>query len=129
MVLPIPIFICFQYETRRTGIYAAGCVRQPMNMSEAQLDAAGTAMKAIQCVEHVAKGIAVHPRAWDTTYPDANLLKCTACKRCTEECPFGAIEEDAKESLLTSLTGAGAAAHAWAHVPRGLFPLKTTVLT
>ncbi|MBI1811051.1 MAG: FAD-dependent oxidoreductase [Nitrospirae bacterium] len=89
-------FICFQYETRRTGIYAAGCVRQPMNMSEAQLDAAGTAMKAIQCVEHVAKGIAVHPRAWDMTYPDANLLKCTACKRCTEECPFGAIEEDAK---------------------------------
>lgn len=89
-------FICFQYETRRTGIYAAGCVRQPMNMSEAQLDAAGAAMKAIQCVEHVAKGIAVHPRAWDMTYPDANLLKCTACKRCTEECPFGAIEEDAK---------------------------------
>ncbi|MCX5717510.1 MAG: FAD-dependent oxidoreductase [Nitrospirae bacterium] len=89
-------FICFQYETRRTGIYAAGCVRQPMNMSEAQLDAAGTAMKAIQCVEHVAKGIAVHPRTWDVTYPDVNLLKCTACKRCTEECPFGAIEEDAK---------------------------------
>jgi quinone-modifying oxidoreductase subunit QmoB len=89
-------FICFQYETRRTGIYAAGCVRQPMNMSEAQLDAAGTAMKAIQCVEHVAKGIAVHPRAWDMTYPDPLLIKCTACKRCTEECPFGAIEEDAK---------------------------------
>jgi quinone-modifying oxidoreductase subunit QmoB len=89
-------FICFQYETKRTGIYAAGCVRQPMNMSEAQLDAAGTAMKAIQCVEHVANGVAVHPRAWDVTFPDANLLKCTACKRCTEECPFGAIEEDAK---------------------------------
>lgn len=89
-------FICFQYETRRTGIYAAGCVRQPMNMSEAQLDAAGAALKAIQCVEHVAQGIAVHPRAWDATFPDPNLQKCTACKRCTEECPFGAIEEDAK---------------------------------
>ncbi|HBR22462.1 MAG TPA: heterodisulfide reductase subunit A [Nitrospiraceae bacterium] len=89
-------FICFQYETRRTGIYAAGCVRQPMNMSEAQLDAAGTAMKAIQCVEHVAKGIAVHPRAWDITFPDPMLIKCTACKRCTEECPFGAIDEDEK---------------------------------
>ncbi len=25
-------FVCFQYETRRTGIYAAGPVRQPMNM-------------------------------------------------------------------------------------------------
>lgn len=89
-------FICFQYETRRTGIYAAGCVRQPMTIQEAQDDAAGAALKAIQAVEHVAKGIAVHPRAWDMTYPDALLLRCTACKRCTEECPFGAIDEDEK---------------------------------
>ncbi|MBI3592981.1 MAG: CoB--CoM heterodisulfide reductase iron-sulfur subunit A family protein, partial [Nitrospirae bacterium] len=37
-------FICFQYETRRTGIYAAGCVRQPMNMAEAQEDATGAAL-------------------------------------------------------------------------------------
>jgi quinone-modifying oxidoreductase subunit QmoB len=89
-------FICFQYETRRTGIYSAGCVRQPMNMSDAAQDAAGAALKAIQCVEHVAKGIAVHPRAWDTTYPDPQMIKCTSCKRCTEECPFGAIDEDEK---------------------------------
>ncbi len=89
-------FICFQYETRRTGIYAAGPVRQPMNMSDAQEDAAGAAFKAIQCIDHVAKGVAVHPRAWDLTFPDPQLIRCTACKRCTEECPFGAIEEDAK---------------------------------
>jgi quinone-modifying oxidoreductase subunit QmoB len=89
-------FICFQYETRRTGIYAAGCVRQPMSMSDAAEDAAGAALKAIQCVEHVAKGIAVHPRAWDTSFPDPMMIKCTSCKRCTEECPFGAIDEDEK---------------------------------
>ena len=89
-------FICFQYETRRTGVYAAGPVRQPMNMTEAQEDAAGAAFKAIQCIDHVAKGMAVHPRAWDLTFPDPQLIRCTACKRCTEECPFGAIEEDAK---------------------------------
>lgn len=89
-------FICFQYETRRTGVYAAGCVRQPMNMSEAQEDAAGAAFKAIQCIDHVARGVAVHPRAWDITFPDPMLIRCTACKRCTEECPFGAIEEDEK---------------------------------
>jgi quinone-modifying oxidoreductase subunit QmoB len=89
-------FICFQYETRRTGIYAVGTVRQPMNMTEAQEDACGGVLKAIQCVEHVAKGVAVHPRAWDTSYPEVNLTKCTACKRCTEECPFGAIDEDEK---------------------------------
>ncbi|MEW6570361.1 MAG: FAD-dependent oxidoreductase [Nitrospirota bacterium] len=89
-------FICFQYETRRTGVYAAGCVRQPMNMTEAQEDAAGAAFKAIQCIDHVARGVAVHPRAWDLTFPDPQLIRCTACKRCTEECPFGAIEEDEK---------------------------------
>ena len=89
-------FICFQYETRRTGIYAAGSVHQPMNMAEAQEDAAGAAFKAIQAIDHVSRGVAVHPRAWDVTYPDPLLIKCTACKRCTEECPFGAIDEDAK---------------------------------
>jgi quinone-modifying oxidoreductase subunit QmoB len=89
-------FICFQYETRRTGIYAAGCVRQPMTITDAMQDAAGAALKAIQCVEHVAKGMAVHPRAWDTTFPDPLMIKCTSCKRCTEECPFGAIDEDEK---------------------------------
>ncbi|RJQ47434.1 MAG: FAD-dependent oxidoreductase, partial [Nitrospiraceae bacterium] len=89
-------FICFQYETRRTGIYAAGCVRQPMNTGDAAEDAAGAALKAIQCVEHVAQGIAVHPRAWDATFPDPMMIKCTSCKRCTEECPFGAIDEDEK---------------------------------
>ncbi|MDA8090237.1 MAG: FAD-dependent oxidoreductase [Nitrospiraceae bacterium] len=89
-------FLCFQYETRRTGIYAAGCVRQPMTMAEAAEDAAGAAMKAVQVIEHVAKGIAVHPRAWDITFPDPMMTRCTSCKRCTEECPFGAIDEDAK---------------------------------
>ncbi|HBU06018.1 MAG TPA: heterodisulfide reductase subunit A [Nitrospiraceae bacterium] len=89
-------FICFQYETRRTGVYAAGCVKQPMTEADATEDAAGAALKAIQCVEHIAKGIAVHPRAWDVTFPDPMMIKCTSCKRCTEECPFSAIEEDDK---------------------------------
>jgi len=89
-------FICFQYETRRTGIYAAGSVRQPMTMADAANDAAGAALKAIQCVEHVAVGMAMHPRAWDTTFPDPFMQRCTSCKRCTEECPFGAIDEDEK---------------------------------
>ena len=36
-------FICFPYETRRTGVYAAGCVRQPMTMAMATEDGVGAA--------------------------------------------------------------------------------------
>jgi len=89
-------FICFPYETRRTGVYAAGAVHQAMTIPMAMNDGAGAACKAIQAVEHVAAGMAVHPRAWDETFPDPFMQRCTSCKRCTEECPFGAIEEDEK---------------------------------
>ena len=65
-------------------------------MPMAMEDGVGAALKAIQAVEHVAEGMAVHPRAWDETFPDPFMQRCTSCKRCTEECPFGAIEEDEK---------------------------------
>ena len=89
-------FICFPYETMRTGIYAAGVVRQPMDSGAAINDGAGAALKAMQCVESSARGTAVHPRAGDITWPDFFLQRCTQCKRCTEECPFGTLDEDEK---------------------------------
>ncbi len=89
-------FICFPYETRRTGIYAAGCVRQPEDIAASMDDAAGAALKAIQCVEQTARGQAVHPRTWDMSYPSLFMQRCTQCKRCTEECPFGMYNEDDK---------------------------------
>jgi quinone-modifying oxidoreductase subunit QmoB len=87
-------FICFPYETRRTGIYAAGPVRRPMDMAQATDDATGAALKAIQAVENAAQGRAAHPRSGDLSYPIVRLEGCTQCKRCTVECPFGAIDED-----------------------------------
>jgi len=93
-------FICFPYETRRTAIYAAGPLRAPMDMATSANDAHGAAMKAIQAVESVAKGRAVHPRAGDESYPDFFLQRCTQCKRCTEECPFGTLDEDDKGTPL-----------------------------
>ncbi|MBL0125758.1 MAG: hydrogenase iron-sulfur subunit [Betaproteobacteria bacterium] len=87
-------FICFPYETRRTGIYAAGPVRRPMDMQQAIDDSTGAALKAIQAVENAEQGRAAHPRSGDLSYPIVRLEGCTQCKRCTVECPFGAIDED-----------------------------------
>lgn len=89
-------FICFPYETRRTGVYTAGTVRHPMDMNFSEKDAKGAALKAIQAVELVSQGKAVSPRAGDLTFPDFALSRCTSCKRCTEECPFGVLDEDEK---------------------------------
>jgi quinone-modifying oxidoreductase, subunit QmoB len=89
-------FVCFPYETLRTGIYAAGAVRAPMDSARAEEDALGAAMKAIQSVEMASAGQAVHPRAGDLSYPSFLLQRCTQCKRCTVECPFGSIDEDEK---------------------------------
>jgi quinone-modifying oxidoreductase subunit QmoB len=89
-------FICFPYESQRTGIYPVGCVRQPMDLRGAVSDATGAALKAIQCVRSTARGAAVHPRWGDLSYPSFFLQRCTQCKRCTEECPFGTLDEDAK---------------------------------
>jgi len=89
-------FICFPYETRRSAIYAAGAVRSPMDFDTSVNDAYGAALKAVQAVEAVSRGQAVHPRAGDISYPEFFLQRCTQCKRCTEECPFGALDEDDK---------------------------------
>ncbi|MBO4301168.1 MAG: hydrogenase iron-sulfur subunit, partial [Desulfovibrio sp.] len=89
-------YICFPYETRRTGVYAAGCVRQPLTMDACEEDARGAVLKAIQCIEAASHGVAVHPRSGDNSYPVFNFVRCTQCKRCTEECPFGALDDDEK---------------------------------
>lgn len=89
-------FICFPYETRRTGIYSAGPVRRPMDMAQAVDDATGAALKAIQALENAGLGRAAHPRSGDLSFPSFRREGCTQCKRCTVECPFGAIDEDEK---------------------------------
>ena len=93
-------FICFPYETQRTGIYAAGAVRTPQGIQSCMEDASGAVVKAIQCIEAVKRGEAVHPRAGDQSYPDLYMQRCTDCKRCTEECPFGSYDETEKGTPL-----------------------------
>jgi len=97
-------FICFPYETRRTGIYAAGSLRVPMDIPSSIEDAQGAMLKAIQCIEATKRGEAVHPRSGDKSYPDLYIERCTDCKRCTEECPFGAYDETEKGTPLPNPT-------------------------
>jgi quinone-modifying oxidoreductase subunit QmoB len=97
-------FICFPYETRRTGVYACGGVRKATTIDETIDDATGAALKAIQCIESADRGVAVHPRSGDKTYPEFFMQRCTLCKRCTEECPFGAIDDDEKGTPLPNPT-------------------------
>jgi len=89
-------YVCFPYETRRTAVYAAGCVRAPMDTLQTGRDAHGAALKAVQALELITRGEAVHPRAQERTEANFFLQRCTQCKRCTEECPFGSLDEDEK---------------------------------
>jgi len=97
-------FICFPFETRRTGIYAAGALRQPNDALSCAEDAQGAALKAIQALDVMDEGSAVHPRWGDLSFPDFFLQRCTQCKRCTEECPFGTLDEDPKGTPELNLT-------------------------
>ncbi len=97
-------FICFPYESRRTSIYPAGCVRAPNDSLVSLEDGSGAALKAVQSLTVASQGTAVHPRWGDMSFPDFALQRCTQCKRCTEECPFGTINEDVKGTPQPNLT-------------------------
>jgi len=96
-------YICFPYETRRTGIYTAGALRAPMDPAQAAEDGWGAATKAAQIIAALARGEAVHPRSGDVAPADFFFQRCTQCKRCTEECPFGTLDEDVKGTPLYNL--------------------------
>jgi quinone-modifying oxidoreductase subunit QmoB len=97
-------YICFPYETRRSGIYTCGPVRRPMDIAESAEDAAGAVLKAIQAVRGAAEGGSLHPRVGDLSFPKIGLDICTRCRRCTVECPFGAIDEDENDYPLVNPT-------------------------
>ncbi|MBC7106139.1 MAG: hydrogenase iron-sulfur subunit, partial [Firmicutes bacterium] len=122
-------FICFPYETRRTGIYAAGAVRAPMDLPSCIRDGLGAALKAIQCIELTGRGASVHPRALDTSYAEFRMEQCTQCKRCTVECPFGAINEDEKANPLYNPTRCRRCATCLGACPQRIISFKNYSIT
>jgi quinone-modifying oxidoreductase subunit QmoB len=65
-----------------------------MDIAQAMEDATGATLKAISALENASLGRAAHPRSGDLSFPTFRREGCTQCKRCTVECPFGAIDED-----------------------------------
>jgi quinone-modifying oxidoreductase, subunit QmoB len=122
-------FICFPYETQRTGIYAAGPIRRTMTIEESLEDATGAALKAIQSLECSEKGKAVHPRSGDLTYPDFFFQRCTQCKRCTQECPFGALDDDEKGTPKPNPTRCRRCGTCMGACPERIIPLPTIART
>jgi len=79
---------CHPEESQRTGIYAAGCAREPMKVGHAIESAHLAAMKALKFLEGAFQ---VAP-----TFPVVDKNKCDQCKRCMEECPFASFVFDEK---------------------------------
>jgi hypothetical protein len=107
-------FICFPYETRRTGIYAAGPVRRPMDMLQATDDATGAALKAIQAVENAARGRAAHPRAGTCPSPRRASKAAPSASAARWNAPSAPSTRTRSASRSSTRSAAAAAAPAWA---------------
>jgi len=101
--------------------------RKAETIEETIDDATGAALKAIQCLESTDRGVSVHPRSGDATYPEFFMQRCTQCKRCTEECPFGALDDDAKGTPLPNPTRCRRCGTCMGACPEGSSGLRITI--
>ncbi|MBM4328502.1 MAG: hydrogenase iron-sulfur subunit [Deltaproteobacteria bacterium] len=79
---------CHPDESQRTGLFVAGCAREPMKVSHAIESAHMAALKALRFLEG---SVLVDP-----AFPVVDKTKCDQCKRCMEECPYSAFAFDEK---------------------------------
>ncbi len=77
---------CHPEESGRSGVFAAGCAREPMNVARSLESAARAALAALPFMQG---------EAWLAPHlPQLDQGKCDQCKRCVEECPFGSWSLD-----------------------------------
>jgi heterodisulfide reductase subunit A-like polyferredoxin/coenzyme F420-reducing hydrogenase delta subunit len=86
---------CYPAESQRTGIFAAGCAREPMNVAQSVESGVSAAMRTMPFLQGTLR---VEP-----TYPDINDKKCDSCGRCVEECPFAVLKYNEKEIPVPDL--------------------------
>jgi coenzyme F420-reducing hydrogenase delta subunit/ferredoxin len=86
---------CYPAESQRTGIFAAGCAREPMNVSQSIESGVAAAMRALPFLSG--------SHLIEPTYPEVNEKKCDSCGRCVEECPFTVLTFDEKKIPVPDL--------------------------
>ncbi len=106
-------YVCFPYETRRTGVYAAGCVRQPMTMATAREDAAGAVLKAVQCISSAKIGRA-HGDSPTRCSTSSAAPSASAAPRNAPSAPWTTTRRARRSRIRRA---AAAAAPAWAPAP------------
>jgi len=80
---------CHPEESQRTGIYAGGTCRAPMNVSQSVESSNRAVLQSLPFIEG--------EFLIDPTYPVVDKTKCDKCKRCMEDCPFQAYHFDSDE--------------------------------
>ncbi len=107
---------CHPEESQRTGIYVAGCAREPMKVSHAIESAHLAAMKALKYLEG---RVLIEP-----TYPVVDKTRCDQCKRCVEECPFSAFTFDEKSFPTPDLARCRQCGNCMGLCPLGIISLQ-----
>jgi heterodisulfide reductase subunit A/quinone-modifying oxidoreductase subunit QmoB len=111
---------CYPAETQRTGIYAAGCAREPMNVSQSIESGVSAAMRAMR---YIAPTLQVQP-----TYPEFNAKKCDSCGRCVEECPFGVLAFNEKEIPVPDLAKCRQCGNCMGICPKAAVDLRNSTI-
>jgi quinone-modifying oxidoreductase subunit QmoB len=118
-------FICFPYETRRTGVYAAGTVHAPMDSVQAAEDGLGAAMKAVQCIEMAKRGEAVHGPVTPVT-PISSSSAAPSASAAPRSARSGPSTRTRRARRSSSRFVAVVAASAWVPVRSGSSTSRTT---
>ena len=115
-------FVCFPYESMRTGIYTAGAVRAPMDAALTEEDAGGAVMKAFSA------------SSWQATARQCIRVRAispTPASSCNAARNANDVPRNARLARSTKMrrarqssihTGAAAVESVWAPVRNGLSP-------